>query len=311
MIEVVMATFNGARWLPDQLASIRAQSLRADRILVRDDGSSDATCHVLEHAAADGLPIKVLPAHEGHMGAVASFGCLLGQTQANYVLLADQDDLWHPQRVRRMVAAVQEAERSTPARPVLAFSSVKLMDDAGKVLDRDLWRFRRMDSSKMCDFPTCYQTGGIPGCAMLLNRALIDKALPIPRQALMHDFWLHLVAAAFGRVIHVQEAWTYYRLHDSNAVGLLDSSPRALLNWALRRPVASLRHVSAQLRRSQEQAHAFLDRYKDELHPHLAQEVQAYANLDHVPYLRRRITALRHGWRRADMIRTAAFYLVM
>lgn len=311
MIEVVMATYNGARWLSEQLESIAGQTLPVDSVLVRDDGSSDSTLAVLERAKGNGLPVRVISPGGARLGAAANFDCILQKSQADYVFLADQDDYWDPLRASRMMAAMRRAEAANPGEPVLVFGRMLLMDESGALLDKDLWVFRRMDPKRMSRFRACYQSGGIPGCAMLLNRALLKKALPVPEQAVMHDFWMQLVATAFGQVVYVENATTVYRLHESNAVGLIDSSARALLGWALKRPLISLRHVRTHLARSQAQAEVFLTRYGAELSHDYKRELAAYVALKGQPYLQRKAIALRHRWHRAGVLRTMAFYAAL
>ena len=98
-IDVILPTFNGALYLREQVASIAQQTLRPARLLLRDDGSSDETCKIIRELAEEyGAWIEILPA-QGNLGCTANVSCLLEATSAPYVALADQDDVWLPEKL--------------------------------------------------------------------------------------------------------------------------------------------------------------------------------------------------------------------
>ena len=218
-IEVVLPTYNGAPYLEAQLASISAQTHRPERVLLRDDGSSDGTealiCQLQERY---GAWLQVLPA-DGNLGCTSNVNRLLQATMAPYVALADQDDLWLPHKLERSLAEMQELEASRGSTtPLLVHGDLELIDAHGERLGCRYLQRQRLDPRR-CAPVDLALTNVVTGCTALLNRALLQKALPIPPEALMHDWWLALVASAFGDIALEEVPGVLYRQHGSNVLG--------------------------------------------------------------------------------------------
>ena len=218
-IEVVLPTYNGAFYLEAQLASIHAQTLRPIRVLLRDDGSSDGTPALLQVLQQRyGAWLQVLPA-DGNLGCAANVNRLLEATSAPFVALADQDDLWLPQKLEQALALMQQLERHHgAATPLLVHSDLELVDEAGAPLGCTYLQRQRLDPQRTASVDLAL-TNVVTGCTALLNRALVAQALPIPPQALMHDWWLALVASAFGQIALLEQPTVLYRQHGGNVLG--------------------------------------------------------------------------------------------
>ncbi len=218
-IEVVLPTYNGAPYLEAQLASIDAQSLRPSRVLLRDDGSSDGTPALVEKLQQRyGNWLQVLPA-DGNLGCKANENRLLQATTAPYVALADQDDLWLPKKLEQALVRMQQLEaRHGADTPLLVHSDLELVDARGQRLGCRYLQRQRLNPQRTAPVDLAL-TNVVTGCTALLNRALLQKALPIPPEALMHDWWLALVASAFGRIALVEEPGVLYRQHGGNVLG--------------------------------------------------------------------------------------------
>jgi len=218
-IDVVLPTYNGAPYLEAQLASIHAQTLRPTRLLLRDDGSTDGTPELIAQLQARyGAWLQVLPA-DGNLGCTANVSRLLGATTAPYVALADQDDLWLPQKLEQALALMQQLEaRHGSETPLLVHSDLELVDGQAQPLGCRYLQRQRLDPLRTAPADLAL-TNVVTGCTALCNRALLQKALPIPVEALMHDWWLALVASAFGQIALVEQPGVLYRQHGRNVLG--------------------------------------------------------------------------------------------
>ena len=219
VIEVVLPTYNGVAYLQEQVASIHQQTLRPQRLLVRDDGSTDGTQELLLLLKNEyGAWLHLLPADE-NLGCSANVNRLLEATQAPYVALADQDDVWLPQKLDASLALLRNVERNHEGeRAVLVHSDLALVDADGASLGCTY-----MQRQRLCPLRTAPEqlvlTNVVTGCTVLLNRALLNQALPIPAEALMHDWWLALVASRFGQIAFLPGSTVRYRQHGANVVG--------------------------------------------------------------------------------------------
>ena len=146
-----------------------------------------------------------------------------------------------------------------------------------------------------------------PGCTMIVNRALLNIALPIPYEAVMHDWWLILVASLFGRIGYINEPTIAYRQHESNQVGANSLSLNAMLR-DIRNSGASYKR---RLLQAQLQAGALIARYGEKMDKSDLAAASVYASLSTRPFLLRRIIAWRYGLRKNGFIRNAGFYLLM
>lgn len=221
-VDILLATYNGARYLPALLASLEAQTYAGFRVLISDDGSTDDTPLLLRDWAArlgdERVHILSFPTRAG--GACQNFGRLLAASDADYVLFSDQDDRWHPTKVARTLEALQTLESPHGAQhPCLAFCDLRVVDADLTVQHPSLWAFQGLDVSAGLHPCHLLMENVVTGCAMGINAAARDLGLPIPDQAIMHDWWLALCCVFTGHVAAIQEALIDYRQHGGNDVG--------------------------------------------------------------------------------------------
>ena len=219
VIEVVLPAYNGVSYIQEQIASIYHQTLRPQRVLVRDDGSTDGTKELLLFLQQKyGSWLTFLPA-DSNLGCVANVNLLLENTSAQYVALADQDDIWLPDKLESSLKLLQQLEcchgRSTP---LLIHTDLDLIRCDGSRFDITYSQHQRIDPRRT-SLDQLVLTNVVTGCSVLMNKALLRKALPIPQEALMHDWWLALVACASGAIGYLQSPLVLYRQHNANILG--------------------------------------------------------------------------------------------
>lgn len=225
-VEVVLATCNGEHFLEPQLESLASQSLRPKRVLVYDDCSTDGTVAILQRwALAQPNWIELLPSSSVRLGPIAAFQLLLQNSSAAYVALCDQDDLWLPQRLEQGLALLKTAEDTSPGGsklPLLLHSDGQLIDAMNRNLNSTLWQWHGA-SARMPSLRRLALRNQVTGCTILLNRTLLRRALPIPPEAVMHDWWLALIACAYGGLIGCPEVLIKHRRHGANASGPMNN----------------------------------------------------------------------------------------
>ncbi len=218
MISVCMATYNGGKFIREQLESILSQLSSDAEIVVADDGSTDDTLLVVDSLKES--RIRVLPA-ERHLGVIYNFERALRASKGEIVFLADQDDVWLPGKVEMCLAALNEADL--------------VMHDAWMLSPSGASDFTWTRTGKLSDIRT-YRSGVVAnwwknsftGCCMAFRRNVLDKALPFPKNLPMHDQWLGLVAEKYFKVSYVNEPLVEYRQHSSNATHI-EKSPAGVL----------------------------------------------------------------------------------
>jgi hypothetical protein len=227
---IVLATYNGAEWLEAQLESIRAQTAGDWRLYARDDGSTDATLERLREAASRDPRIEVIGTDARNLGAAASFGVLLQHAldrSERYVFLADQDDVWLPDKCARMLAIMSGQEfKGGATKPLLVHSDLAVVAGNLSPIHASFAAQQGFDAGGADRAARLLLANHVTGCATLVNAALLRCALPMPRVA-MHDWWLAQCAAAFGEVHFLDVAMVQYRQHGGNVVGARGQPERA------------------------------------------------------------------------------------
>ena len=226
-VDILLATYNGARYLAPQLDSLLAQTHSHFRLLVSDDGSRDDTLAILHrYQSAFGGRMVLLPAQRSG-GVLSNFGRLMQASAedgvASHIAFCDQDDVWLPEKTARLLAAVQGMEnlRGT-AVPCLAHSDLTVVDRDLQVFSPSFAAYQRIAPPDIHRL-TLLSVNQVTGCATLINRALLQLALPLPPQAVMHDWWLALLAGSGARQ-WVAQPLILYRQHGRNQLGARDRS---------------------------------------------------------------------------------------
>ncbi len=287
-VVILMATYNGAEYVLDQIASLVAQHYSDWRLLIRDDGSCDATMGLIQGISRRDSRITVLEDEQGRMGVNGNFHVLLHaayNTESDYFLLSDQDDMWSPDKMVQQLHAMTEQERLYPAKPVLIHSDLMVVDQLLGTIHDSFMQYQGIQHETDA-LPVLLTQNFVTGCTMMINRKLLDIALPIPKESLMHDWWLALCAAVFGHIAYIDEPLVKYRQHPHNEVGakhLGDFMDPVSGKWKRR-----WYEGRDNLFKSMRQAEALADRIRehDPRNPNLAL-VEAYAALQNMPPLKR------------------------
>lgn len=218
LISVALATYNGTQYVSELLESIEAQDYPHLEIVISDDASSDGT-HTLLKTRTWRHPHRLLEGNS-RLGVVGNFGRAIAACHGEYIAFADQDDVWHPKKLSTMLQHATTIENAIGSnKPVLVFSDLEVVDAQLQPIASSFFDYAKKSPS-CADLADFVVSNHVPGCAMLVNRALLARALPVPEEFHMHDWWFMMVAAAFGTIVHVDQALIKYRQHAQNAVGV-------------------------------------------------------------------------------------------
>lgn len=213
---VAMCTYNGEKYIAQQLQSILKQSTSVDEIIISDDGSTDQTLKIAQQILHDsGIPHKIV-CNRPAKGVSANFLSAMKMTSGDYCFTCDQDDIWNENKVEVFAA---EAEASHLD---LYFSDGTLVDGQAEPLGGTLWEAIDL-SHPPKDAAACVQTlirrPMVTGAAMMVSRALIERAPEVP-QGILHDEWFGMLAATADSLVPICRQTFLYRQHGKNVVGV-------------------------------------------------------------------------------------------
>ena len=275
-VRILLASYEGAAYLRPQLDSLLAQTLPGLEIVVSDDGSTDGSAEILaEYAAAH--PGRIVHYRSGRRfgNSQGHFLHLLRRFgDSPYLLFCDQDDVWHPDKAEKTVAALRQL-CPDPAVPALVHTDLRVVDRDLRELSPSFLRFSALDGSALRLNQLLVQNV-VTGCTVALNRSLADLfcSAEDPGTVLMHDWYLALLAAACGKIGFLPEATIDYRQHGRNAVGAKNArSPTYLLHRLRENDIrAAFLHTAAQ-------AASLAERYGAAMPPEALELCRAFAAL--------------------------------
>lgn len=228
-VDILMATYNGERFVREQIESIQAQTFTDWRLLISDDCSTDDTLSIVHEMAEEDSRIELVSEGIRHGSAKANFMYLLRQSDAPYAMFCDQDDVWLPEKVEKSLACLSRMEAvSSTNTPLLAFCDMKVVGIDLDILHESFIQMSKFDLTRI-KFKQLLAHNVAAGCCMIINRATIERCCrPIsPDSIEMHDWWAMLVASEFGRIEYIAEPLSLYRQHGLNVVGATEYSPLA------------------------------------------------------------------------------------
>ena len=274
MVDILMATYNGEAFVEEQVRSIINQTYLSWRLLVHDDGSTDQTLEILRRLSNDDARIVLIEDGVSHLGVARNFIHLLALSTAPYCMFCDQDDIWLPNKVEKMLHAIEPLDQTLPQ--ALYTNAYLWNPERGILSDKNTLTYPTTIRQ------TLFLNTGIQGAAAIFNRKMCEvMAQPLSYYA-MHDHVLLLAGICFGQVHYLHESLMYYRQHEHNLTGNAPGSiaKKILLMW-------QNRHVPLVSREHYEGLKAFYEHFQWKMSVDDKRLVQAFLSLPNQSFLAR------------------------
>lgn len=306
-IDILVAAYNGDRFIAEQIESLLAQTFQDIRILIRDDGSTDKTPEIIE-GYTQKYPDKIEIVHDNVVckSPAKNFMELLRHAEADYVMFCDQDDIWLPDKVQASLRHMKEAERKNPDLPVLVFSGMKLVDadlnSLGRLMCVDV-------PERRYTFRELLPCNCAAGCTYIMNRTAYSGLGEYEDGIVMHDWWAMLYASAFGVIEHIPSALMLYRQHENNAIGAGSDKYKRLrgvkkfVHNLVNRPIGEFFEARERYRAEKKCMELFVSRYYDMLSPERQKQLDDHMQLFGKSRIRRFIAV----WKLDYMFNKGAF----
>lgn len=216
-IDILLATYNGEKYLKEQLDSILNQTYKNIRIIISDDGSKDSTLEILEEYKNKDERIIVYEQKE-NLGVVKNIEFLLKKVEAPYYMLSDQDDYWLPNKVEESLRKLLSEKAD------LVFGDLEVVDENLNTMYKsfnDYMLLTRKIEKYIKDYKVNYLYNCVTGCTVLAKKETIEKIVPLPTNSkrVIHDYWIGLMVVLNGKLAYMSEKYIKYRQHGNNQVG--------------------------------------------------------------------------------------------
>lgn len=202
MISVCIATYNGEKYVAEQLESILSQLSEDDEVIVSDDSSSDRTVEIIK--SFNDNRIKIFE-NQKFKSPIFNFENALKYANGEIIVLSDQDDIWKENKIETIKKYMQDYD--------VVISDAKIIDEHGKILQES---FYKLNGSKSGFIKNIVKNSYL-GCAMAFNKKILEKSLPFPKDIPLHDWWIGLIGEMYGKTYFIEDKLISYRRHGNNA----------------------------------------------------------------------------------------------
>lgn len=224
-INILMSTYNGEKFLAEQIQSIQKQTFQDWQLLIRDDGSSDKTRAIIQEFVEKDNRIHLInPDDQTNLGVIKSFYQLVKHKKADYYFFSDQDDVWLEDKLALTLKRAQQEDQTSP---LLVYTDLKVVDEELQIINNSMIRSQSHHANTQLIQELTENT--VTGGTMMINHALAER-WTVTDNLLMHDWYLALLATAFGKLVYLDKATQLYRQHDNNVLGARTWSKR-MKHW--------------------------------------------------------------------------------
>lgn len=306
LIHIVLATYNGERFIREQLDSILEGTADDFSIEVCDDGSTDGTLEIVREYAGQYECIRIHE-NEKNLGYARNFIEGIKRSGSPYIMLCDQDDIWMPDKIARTLKAMKSLEeecRRGDGCPLLVFTdAINYEDGTGKELG-SFHQNSRLNVDKTDPAHLLMENKCI-GCTVMVNAAIIPYLETVPEEIRVHDWWLALICSCFGKIGYLPETTLQYRQHHDNMIG-----GSGFFSYVKNR-IINLKKQRAVLEQTFAQGKAFYLLFRDRLGEKEKRAVQGFSQMEEAGPLRRRWYVVRFGFYKSGLMRNIALFLIL
>lgn len=210
-VNILMSTYNGEKFVAEQIESIQKQTFQDWNLIIRDDGSTDKTCEIADRFISADSRIRLIRAE--NLGVIQSFFELVKMETADFYFFADQDDYWLPEKLEIML---NEAQKHDNNRPVMYYTDLKVVDKQLTVLSESMIKSQSGHANTQLVQELTENT--VTGCTSMINHALATL-WESTNNVIMHDWYLALLATAIGKLVYIAYPTVLYRQHENNVLG--------------------------------------------------------------------------------------------
>lgn len=302
-IAIIMATYNGQQYLTEQVTSIMENEYKDFVLHMFDDGSKDDTLQIAEKLKETYGDRFVIHKNPENRGIKRNFLCAVKEIEAEYYMFSDQDDFWLPQKIGDSYAFMKEKEKK-PDIPLVMFADAKIADEHLNVTASSFHKRENLNTSRL-RLKDLIVENKLIGCTVMFNHALKERLSEFPEEIRMHDWWIGLIGAAFGKVEFLNRPMLLYRQHGGNTLGSVSELSYIAKNiWHLK----TQRELLYALCR---QAGAFADCYRHSLKEDDLVMLETFAAIPEQGFFRRRVTMFANGYTKTGWLRNFGMFVIM
>ncbi len=327
-INIILAAYNGEKYIREQIESILKSNYKNWKLWIFDDGSADGTHRIVEEYVLrypDKIIFRCNPSNKGVIrnflegvqtaadynnsiqedeAVVADEDCET-ETVTDYYMFCDQDDVWMSDKIDKTIMQMKKEERKYGQDiPVAVFTDALVVDINLNILNRSFYKCNKLDTRKV-DLPHIMMENKLIGCTVMFNESLRKLMHTQPANARYHDWWVALIAAAFGHISFLPSATLFYRQHGGNVVG-----SRNFIDYIKDR-ISSLPKQREVIYKTARQAEEFYWIYQDDMPAKQKIQVYSMADMLNHNWIKRRQLVLKFGFMKTGILRNLGLLFIL
>ncbi|MDU3338237.1 glycosyltransferase family 2 protein [Paraclostridium bifermentans] len=305
MVDVLMATYNGEDYIEEQIESILNQSYTKWKLYIRDDGSTDNTLQIIEKFSIK-YPEKIFLVKDDKkgLGAKGNFKELMRYSSNDYCMFSDQDDIWLKDKIEKSFEKIKSLEELYGIdTPILVHTDLRVVDENKKIINNSFWKYQNLNPNNI-QLRKLLVENIVTGCTMIINKPLLNLSKNIPKESVMHDSWIALVASAKGKVYSLDEQTILYRQHSKNEVGAKSVKGIGFIQKNLNQE-----KINLSINNSIGQASKLYEIFNEELTETDKQILKTFKNIRKHRYLKRKYIVIKYKFYKNDFKRRLGYLI--
>ena len=305
-----MCTYNGERYIQEQLQSIEQNLAQDWKIIVSDDQSTDNTVKILKDFEKKKPGKMIININKAKKGAIHNFLSSIytigvEMNDNDFIMLCDQDDVWNADKISKTMHDMREQiVLYGNTIPLLVCTDVSVVDSKMNIIHESFRKMNHYNISHL-DFAHLLMENKVQGCTIMINKGMALMLDKLPYSAMMHDGWLSFIAAAFGRIKYIDQPTMKYRQHTANVQGSIafrEDIKNKLSNLGGQRQIVM--NTAAQVRE-------FIEIYGDRLSDTIKREAEAFATLPQQNFVMRRYNIIKYHMWKSGLLRNVGLMILI
>lgn len=304
-----MTSYNGEKYIKEQIESIRHNTYTNWNITIYDDGSTDSTCSILsDYEKRYPDKIKFIK-NSKNKGVTKNFlegiSSLTTDTKNHhYYMFCDQDDVWMKDKIEKTLKVIKKLERKYKDTPLVVFTDTMVVNEDLDVTEESFFKNSGLNP-KNTKLEALLMENKLIGCTVMFNEEVRKKLVNLPPAIRFHDWWIGLIGAAFGQVHYINSPTLYYRQHGNNVVG------NKTFAGYVKKSISSPSQQKEALNKTISQGQAFYELYKNLLPKENRKLLYHFSNLNSYNWFKRRYILLKYGFLKTGLIRNIGLFILI